>query len=292
LARMRRSDLIAEARNLGVHHPELMTRVELTDEILRLTEPTAPAGRGTRGWLGVARDLLARLVERGLNLPSAAALIRGYPDADVSSHLAPPVATVTLAEIYAAQGHAERAVRMLDDVLEKEPDHEPARRLRERLRRQCALAEPCPAPRASSSQVPAVDTPQAAVVALADHGQSIYVYWEIGSETVDRLRRVEPTGQAVVRVLSSLPCWEGAQQAEQELAVEPPSGGMRVDVTEPGAVVRAVLGWRSPSGFRPLAIGTALTSAGAPVGSWAPPRPTEQQRLAVEQRARAAYLAR
>ncbi|HMJ16097.1 MAG TPA: DUF4912 domain-containing protein, partial [Polyangiaceae bacterium] len=40
---------------------------------------------------------------------------------------------VTLAEIYAAQGHVERALRMLDEVIEKEPEHEAARALRERL---------------------------------------------------------------------------------------------------------------------------------------------------------------
>ena len=134
-ARMSRDELVARARSVGVKHPELMTRVELGDEILRAREQTHPGSNSARGWLGVARDLLARLVERGLNLPNAAALIRKGPTAFVSSNLQAPVATVTLAEVYAAQGHLERALAILDDVLEKEPDHVPARQLRERLAR-------------------------------------------------------------------------------------------------------------------------------------------------------------
>ncbi|HEY4102950.1 MAG TPA: tetratricopeptide repeat protein, partial [Polyangiaceae bacterium] len=71
--------------------------------------------------------------EAGLNLPDAAALIRGEGARDGDWKGPPPVATVTLAEIYAAQGHLERALKMLDEVLAKEPDHDPARALRDRL---------------------------------------------------------------------------------------------------------------------------------------------------------------
>jgi hypothetical protein len=40
---------------------------------------------------------------------------------------------VTLAEIYAAQGHVDRALAMLEEVIASEPEHEAAGRLRERL---------------------------------------------------------------------------------------------------------------------------------------------------------------
>ncbi|HYO93907.1 MAG TPA: hypothetical protein VER33_05315, partial [Polyangiaceae bacterium] len=54
-----RDDLIAKARSLGVERPELMTRVELTDEIVRRSETDPIQQKRARGWLGVARDLVA-----------------------------------------------------------------------------------------------------------------------------------------------------------------------------------------------------------------------------------------
>jgi len=159
LERLSREQLILKARVLGVERPELMTRVEMRDEIVRRSEPDLAQQRRARGFLGVARDLVASVVEAGLNLPDAAAIIRG--DSNRESHWKgpPPVATVTLAEIYAAQGHLDRALRMLDEVLAKEPDHDPARALRVRLatatdlpvaparrRQKISFAEPSPEP--------------------------------------------------------------------------------------------------------------------------------------------------
>ncbi|HEX2876723.1 MAG TPA: hypothetical protein VHP33_35975 [Polyangiaceae bacterium] len=128
-----REDLILRARARGVERPEQMTRVELRDEIVRRSEPDLERQRRTRGWLGVARDLLASVVESGLNLPDAAAAIRGDGKGEHDFQGPPPVATVTLAEIYAAQGHYEQSLRMLDEVIEREPEHATARTLRERI---------------------------------------------------------------------------------------------------------------------------------------------------------------
>lgn len=128
-----REDLVVEARSFGVKRPEVMTRVELVDEVLRLATPNPVERKEIRGWLGVARDLLASAVERGLNLPDAAAMIRGDVRFVPMHPVQPPVATVTLAEIYGAQGHFDRALGMLDEVLDREADHEVARRLRTRL---------------------------------------------------------------------------------------------------------------------------------------------------------------
>jgi hypothetical protein len=129
--RMSRDELVAKARSLGVERAELMTRVELHDEIVRRSEPDPGERKKARGWLGVARDLVAGVVESGLNLPDAAALIRGRGEIDAQGPS--PVATVTLAQIYAAQGHHARAIAVLDEVLAKEPDHPAARALRERF---------------------------------------------------------------------------------------------------------------------------------------------------------------
>ncbi len=127
-----RDELILRARARGVERPEQMTRVELRDEIVRRSEPDLERQRRTRGWLGVARDLLASVVESGLNLPDAAASIRGEGQLH-DFQGPPPVATVTLSEIYAAQGHYEQALRMLDEVLEREPEHAAALSVRERI---------------------------------------------------------------------------------------------------------------------------------------------------------------
>jgi hypothetical protein len=132
LEALSRSELIERARELGVERPERMTRAELRDEILRLSAPRGQDDEA-RGLFGVARSMLANVVEAGLHMPDAAAVIRGESSFDVRVKTQPPVATVTLAEIYAAQGHRRRAVRMLDDVLAAEPDHEHARELRQRL---------------------------------------------------------------------------------------------------------------------------------------------------------------
>ncbi len=151
LARLSRQELIEHARALGVPRPEVMTRDELTDEALRRAYGEGTEGRRARGWFGVARDLLAGLVEQGLHLPDAAKVIRG--ETAVNDAPRRPLATVTLAEIYAAQGHLERSLGVLEEVLEKEPEHEHARRSLEALRQRTAP---------SASEVELVTVPDAA----------------------------------------------------------------------------------------------------------------------------------
>src|SRR5262249_37678248 len=93
------------------------------------------AKQRSRGLFGVARDLLARVVERGLHLPDAAERIRTIGGAAGTARFSAPAAlpTVTLAEIYAAQGHRDRAVETLEGVLAREPDHAAARALLRQL---------------------------------------------------------------------------------------------------------------------------------------------------------------
>jgi hypothetical protein len=134
LDKLSRDELIARATELDVKRPELLTRFELRDEILRLSTTDVGQGKRVRGWFGVARDLVASVVEQGLNLPDAADVIRGgyVPNGKP----VPPVATVTLAEIYAAQGHVDKALALLDEVLSKEPEHSVAEATRLRLRKE------------------------------------------------------------------------------------------------------------------------------------------------------------
>src|SRR6187399_3785634 len=133
LDQLSRDELVERARALGARRPEVMTRVELRDEIVRLTETDPLARRRSRGWLGVARDLVASVVDAGLNMPTAAAAVRGDARPAEETTGPPPVATLTLAEIYLAQGHADRALATLEEVLLVEPEHPAALALRERI---------------------------------------------------------------------------------------------------------------------------------------------------------------
>ena len=137
-----RIELLQLAQSLGVSDADVMTRAELRAAIEKAKAPAPPRSEHSKTWVGVARRLLASVIERGLNLPDAAALIRGDAKLTTPPKAPPPVATVTLARIYAAQGHLDRAIFTLDEVLLSDPDHELARDLRAQLdlRRQETLA--------------------------------------------------------------------------------------------------------------------------------------------------------
>jgi hypothetical protein len=142
LERLSREQLIAEAEQLGIPRPRVLTQPELVDEIIGRTTKGARERAKARGWLGRARDLLARVVERGLHLPEAARALRRGSEEKGWPVPPPPLPTVTLAEIYAAQGHLERAIAVLDEVLAREPDHREARAMRARFTEQAGRARP------------------------------------------------------------------------------------------------------------------------------------------------------
>ncbi len=145
LEKLSREELVAHAERLGIPRPRVLTAPELIDEIISRTE-AHPGRRGReRGWLGKARDLLARVVEKGLHLPEAARAIRTQAPMNKDwPNPPPPLATVTLAEIYAAQGHLDRAIAVLDEVLAREPDHKEAKALRARYVEQTQRSKPKP----------------------------------------------------------------------------------------------------------------------------------------------------
>jgi hypothetical protein len=128
-----RLELLKLAQALRVSDADVMTRAELQAAIERAKKPEPRPQPQSVTWLGVARRLLASIVEQGLHLPDAAALIRGDGSLRPTPSGPPPVATVTLARIYAAQGHLERALGTLDEVLASDPDHDLARDLRNQL---------------------------------------------------------------------------------------------------------------------------------------------------------------
>ncbi len=165
---MGREALIGLAASMGVANARALPRADLADEILLRSGGEA---RVSRGLFGLARDLLSRVVERGLHLPNAAALAdaaaavprravvyaRVTPspsegstelaEGDVSTSAPPPpeempgtpaperneIATVTLASIYASQGHVDLALATVEKVLSAKPDDGAARSLRAHL---------------------------------------------------------------------------------------------------------------------------------------------------------------
>ena len=274
-----RRQLIVRARRLGVERPEVMTRVELRDEIVRRSVHDGTKRRRERGWLGVARDLVAGLIEQGLHMPDAAHVLRaGGTDKDVLRSSA-PVATVTLAEIYATQGHYRRALAMLDDVVEKEPDHAAALELRERLRKESntsqtqtsssaelvgAGSEPELAAVASASQPPSSAEPSNAGEASLSTPVELEEVGEARAHVEESKEALEPALLAVVREIGSVylywemperylnreltvvvvglrPAWDGATRRRWEVSVKGKSGSSSLSI-EPGVdVVRAML---------------------------------------------------
>lgn len=146
-----RETLVVKAQAAGIRRARILTRPELIDELLR-NDPNSDEAqlRKSRGFFGKARDLVARVVERGLHLPDAADRIRvalgsqtTFPVPRTEPQAMP---TVTLAEIYAAQGHSARAIETLRRVLAREPDHAAARALLARLTDEEYVAPPPPLP--------------------------------------------------------------------------------------------------------------------------------------------------
>ena len=145
-----REALIRLAESHGISRPRILTRPELIDELLLRTADGESGAEVSiaRGFFGLARDLVARVVERGLHLPDAATKIRGLHLETPRGKSTPPAAlpTVTLAQIYAAQGHTARAKDTLLRVLATEPEHSEARELLERLSHPSYVPPPPPLP--------------------------------------------------------------------------------------------------------------------------------------------------
>ncbi len=160
-----RDDLVAKAEELGVVRPRTLTMPELIDEILLATERrTGQTQKRSRGWFGRARDLLTSVIDRGLAEPTStrgdARLARTAPTAPA------PLPTVTLAEIYAAQGHFERAITTLDEVIARDPDHAEAQKLRERFAEQLRRTRPSAPPPAVELRPVTLPPPPAVSEAL------------------------------------------------------------------------------------------------------------------------------
>lgn len=269
-----RESLVARAQAAGIRRARILTRPELIDELLRL-DPTIDeaALRRSRGFFGRARDLLTRVVERGLHLPDAAdrlrtALVNPLPDVPRPEPQAVP--TVTLAEIYAAQGHRQRAIETLERVLEREPDHGAARALLDRLKDASYVAPspPLPPEKEIEEQFPEPgaglgDEEEAPTITTSSRPpecvaipavRRVYVCWRIDTTAL--------RGPFVVRVLVLEPTWDGPREEVRDLALDPAAGEAVVADLPERAVVRVAVGARTDDGFVPVAHSPALETSG------------------------------
>ncbi|HVJ19724.1 MAG TPA: tetratricopeptide repeat protein [Polyangiaceae bacterium] len=274
-----RDELIERARELGTNRPEVMTRVELRDEIVRLSEPDVMAQKRQRGWLGVARDLVASVVESGLNMRDAAAKIRGERGEDLVGP--PPVATVTLAEIYIAQGHPDRALGIVNEVLDREPDHAAALALRERLRAKEGTAERrrSRVPEAEPDTTPPPE-PELAPVEMAPAPQSVFeivpqpvieeapfvelacVLERAATGWTARWQGATQTG-LVLRVAAFVAGKPKPQLMTHDVDVAKAEGSASLPTLPLHAIVRGAVGTLDGDTFRPLAVAVVMDDAKA-----------------------------
>ena len=290
--RLDRDALVARAEDAGVTRARILTRPELVDELLLRTTDDPVAKQKARGLFGVARDLLARVVERGLNLPDAANRIRTLGGSRPLHGRAPAaLPTLTLAEIYATQGHRDRAIETLEGVLSREADHAAARVLLAQLRDE---AYPVPPPRLPpeddelagahgpapddtddpdrvANGAPAVepshmlddaplpeyyDVDECVAIPVDPH--TLYVYWEARDATLAPLRAAYPNGALALRLVVVVGTWDGPQSSVREHQIPRKFGDYFARDLPPGAVVRVALGWKSGTAFVPVAHSSAL----------------------------------
>jgi hypothetical protein len=296
LERLDRDALIARAEAAGITRARILTRPELVDELLLRGIDDPVVKQRSRGLFGVARDLLARVVEQGLHLPDAAERIRTLGGLAPAPRPSAPAAlpTVTLAEIYAAQGHRARALETLEGVLAREPDHAAARALLVQLRDSSFPLPPprlppegdeerAPAGSATAPEVPPSPGAPAEPLGMLDDAplptrydvdecvaipvdpRTLYVYWEVREATFAYLRAARAGGSLALRVIVVEPTWDGPRSSVRDRPVDATLGDTFVRDLPPGCVVRAAIGWKHDDAFVSIAHSPALeTPPGAP----------------------------
>jgi hypothetical protein len=270
-----REALIRRAEQAGVTRARILTRPELVDELLLRDAADEATKQRSRGFFGRARDLLARVVEKGLHLPDAADRIRSIGTPAPQRRAAPiALPTVTLAEIYVTQGHRDRAIETLEAVLAREPDHAAARALLDRL---LDIAYSVPPPRMAPERESMFPTtgdeslsatsgdPSDECVAIPVDGQTLYVFWDVRERTLGSVRAAYPGGGVSLRLFVVVPTWDGPRSSEQDHDVETTVGDVFIRTLPPGCVTRAAIGWKEGDAFIPIAHSPALeTPSGAP----------------------------
>jgi hypothetical protein len=301
-----RDVLIERAAGQGVSDARVLTRAELVDELI-LRGPDEPEDKQrARGFFGLARDLLAHAVQRGLHLPDAAERILTSGTLPPSARMRAPAAlpTVTLAGIYAAQGHIARAIDTIQSVLVREPDHEAARAFLARLTdvsyshvrpsapggagddrsvtaagdRGDRSAEDGHALAASGAQYALgppdlhLEGPSSEVdecIAVPGDSGSLFVYWALRFRTIEYVVGRCPGGATVLRLVVVTPRIEGPTTEVRDRTIASFVGDTIIRDLPPGAIVRVAVGWKSSAGeFCPAAHSPALEAESVDRSMW------------------------
>lgn len=257
-----RDSLISEAESVGVKRARVLTRPELVDEVLLARAGDRASVKKARGFFGMARDLLFRAVEKGLNLPDAAERYSApSPRPRTSGEVVP---TVTLAEIYAAQGHTARAVETLRGVLLREPEHAEAQTLLARLTDDEYAPPPGPAlpPEEAQADAPA-DAPTEALVSIRGYAEdacvalptdgALRVGWRIRERALAHYREILPGGHLALRVVVLAPNVTQPRRTMRDVSISGAEGRTIVSGLPEDVVVRVAVGMLDGSVFMPLA---------------------------------------
>ena len=265
-----RDSLVAHAEAQGVSRARILTRPELVDELLlRDAGGDRERAKKARGWLGRARDLVARVIERGLHLPDAADRLRGEVPPPAARRTPSVLPTVTLAEIYATQGHRQKALDTLRQVLAMEPEHAAAQALMNKLQDASFAVPDQPVmppedeelggssdmgpdePREPQEPARMLDSEALPLgydvdecVTMSVDPSTAYVYWEVRADTLARLYARQGEGRLFLRILIIVPTWDGPRTATRDLDVQGASlGDWFVRELPKDAIVRAAIGW-------------------------------------------------
>ena len=274
-----RDTLISEAESVGVKRARILTRPELVDEILLARTEDRASVKKARGFFGIARDLLFRAVEKGLNLPDAQ---HRYPSPTprprTSGEIVP---TVTLAEIYAAQGHTDRAVATLRGVLQREPDHAAAQALISRLTNE-AYAPPPPAlppedehaqTESAGNDADAGDYEITAPLSIRGYAEdacvavpadgALRVGWRIRERALAHCREMLPNGHLSLRVVVLAPNVTRPRRTMRDVSVTGAEGQTTVSGLPEDVVVRVAVGMLQGTTFMPMAHSHLIEREGA-----------------------------
>ncbi len=249
LRRLTRDELLARAEALGVGRPAVLTQAELMDEVVKRTGSSAS---GMRGWLGRARDLVAQVVSKGLHLPDAAKLFRGEPPEPLPAP-PPPLPTVTLAEIYAAQGHLAKALSVLGQVLEREPSHEVAKDMKATFELRLPVAATTIEALAPKVEPSFRDDLTLTILG----GARAQIDWELRPVRLARLAATAPHGALVVRLYAVSTQGGAVATKTEDVAVHGVDGRVVTDAPPSGGHLRACLAWKTDAAFLPLVVGAA-----------------------------------
>ncbi|MGH7439427.1 MAG: hypothetical protein ACRENE_27375 [Polyangiaceae bacterium] len=282
LDRLDRDTLVRRAEAAGVARARVLTRPELVDELLLRSATDQASRQKARGLFGRARDLIAQVVEQGLHLPDAAERIRAMGLSPPSTRATAPAAlpTVTLAQIYVAQGHRERAIETLEKVLGREPEHAIARDLVGRLRdvgypvpplamapeREEEVAsvggdeEPPSAP--APAPAPRTSTPDLCSAALVEP-TTLRVSWRVQATTLTHARRTLPDARVALCVHVTKPTWEGPRPSTTWYELEGDAGEFLARDLPEGCVVQAAVGCVAGARFASFAHSKAFETRAA-----------------------------